>query len=599
MALRYDQPVGSQTERDAPQAWAGAWFDASGFGAASSAYKQLTGSWHTGADLNLPNFADANAPIFASADGEVVYVGLAAGWQKQIVVVKHADGMWTRYAHLAGARVTIGQKVKRGDLLALIGDYGAAGPTADHLHFDVARIDLGARPGDWPDNNLALLLQNYVNPLEWINAHRIEEPMATKKWTPTSSDGTRVRLTPDTSISTNIAGVIPGAAVVDGELTNDGKWVMVAIKPERMTINGVVLAPSVNATFAGFASSQFMKPAIAPPVEPAPINAPASKLVGVHELSGAGKARAALQAGCRAVMCFEDALGAAQLSLAYPDAVVMHRKDFRYPLAPRDLLSQHGINPDQVSNSRAWYRGANENDVATWDSSVEGIRRRAAFDVECATLLKRAAPNARWVAGGFAHGNPDFTQASICDVIREVYAPAYNAGLIAFDIHSYSKSDPSNPKNYKYYAPIWFERRWQFLFEKCGFDPNIRAIVSSETGGECGHGGFNWAGFTPEEFAGWCMYYRDVQQQPLNIGGKLYPSPFVAGTLFQWGNTYAGPGGWLGYALDAYIPTLQRAWANQLPAAKMVRISANGIGMHEGEQPEYVIPPMKDVSREY
>jgi len=332
------------------------------------------------------------------------------------------------------------------------------------------------------------------------------------------------------------------------------------------------------------------------PSTPAPVKLqPAASLLGVHELSGQGRAKKSLELGARAVMCFEDALGAAQLSLAYPDAIVMHRKDFRHPLPARELLGAHGIDPNQVSNSRAWYRGANENDVETWGSDVESIRRRAAFDIECATLLKRAAPNAKWVAGGFAHGCPDFTNQAICDVIREVYAPAYNAGLIAFDIHSYSKCDPGNPKNYRFYAPIWFERRWEFLFTKCGFDPTARNIVSTETGGECGAGGFNWAGFTPDEFRAWCAFYLKVQQQSLLVNGRSYPSPFLAATLFQWGNTYGGSGGWLGYALDNYIGTLQSAWAGQLPAEKALEMDE--IALYAGEMPAYEVPPAKPVTQ--
>lgn len=600
--MRFDQPVGSEAERAAATAWGGAWFDASGFGRASAAYKASTGDWHTGADLNLPNWADSRKQVFASADGVAVFVGTAAGWQGRMVVLRHAGGIWTRYAHLAEARVVAGQSVKRGDWLAIIGDYAPAGGANDHLHFDVARIDLGASPGDWPGADLARLERDYVDPLEWINAHRIEvlPPMAITKWTPTSADGTRVRLTPDTSSTANIAGVIPPASIVDGDLSADGKWLQVQIKPERMTVSDVALAPSVAATFAGFAAAQYMKPAPIthqPPPQPPPaIVTSAAMLLGVHELSGQGRAKRALELGAKAVMCFEDALGAAQLSLAYPDAIVMHRKDFRYPLPARDLVAAHGINPDQVSNSRAWYRGANENDVATWDSDVESIRRRAAFDVECATLLKRAAPNAKWVAGGFAHGNPDFTDARICDVMREVYAPAYNAGLITFDIHTYSKCDPGNPKNYRFYAPIWFERRWELLFTKCGFDPNVRAIVSSETGGECGQGGFNWAGFTPDEFRAWCAYFMKVSQQSLVIGGVSYPSPMLAATLFQWGNTYGGSGGWLGYALDNYIGVLQSAWAGQVPAEKALEAD-DEIALYAGEiPPSDYAPAAKDFS---
>lgn len=478
----------------------------------------------------------------------------------------------------------------------------------DPYHFNTAGANLAA-PAPVIEAAMREGARRYANgAVQMIGI--AQRPQEVTPTTPMSEQKTvkaqswNVRTGPSTSAP--IAGVLVKGDVVNivNSVRSDGAtWYVLASQA-----GGAQIKQPVNETgyvplymrSDGFAAdapvTSTPTPAPAPSPSPAPTTQPAARLLGVHELSGQGRAKRALELGARAVMCFEDALGAAQLSLAYPDAIVMHRKDFRFPLPARDLLAAHGINPDQVSTSRAWYRGANENDVATWDADVDSIRRRAAFDIECATLLKKAAPNARWVAGGYAHGCPDFTDQRICDVVREVYAPAYNAGLIAFDIHSYSKSDPKNPKNYRFYAPIWFERRWEFLFTKCGFDPNVRAIVSSETGGECGAGGFGWAGFTQDEFRAWCAFYLKVQQQPLVVNGKTYPSPFVAATLFQWGNTHGGSGGWLGYALDNYIGVLQSAWANQLPTEKALEMD-DEIALYAGEMPAYEAPPAKGISQ--
>lgn len=364
-------------------------------------------------------------------------------------------------------------------------------------------------------------------------------------------------------------------------------------------VNRYYGAASIPTTIKFQSTSVSNPPPVTPPVtqptQPAQPTSPATPaaLLGVHELGLAGKAREALQRGAGAVMCFEDALGAAQLSLAYPDAIVMHRKYFNHPIAPADLIAQHGIDPNAVSASRAWYRGTNENDVTGYDSSPDGIRRRAAWDIECAKILKHAAPNAKWIGGGFAHGNPDFTSGAVCDAMREGYAAAYNSGLMLFDIHNYSKSNPNNPKDYRYYAPIWFERRWQFLFERCGFDPRVRGIVATEAGIEAGAGGFRWAGFTPDEFRAWCAYQLKVQQQPLVVSGQQYPSPYLAGTLFQWGNNYQGSGGWWGYGLDEYVSVLEAAWRGQLPAEK----SLAAVDVHAGALvPDGYEPPAKDFS---
>jgi hypothetical protein len=125
----------------------------------------------------------------------------------------------------------------------------------------------------------------------------------------------------------------------------------------------------------------------------------------------------------------------------------------------------------------------------------------------------------------------------------------------------------------------------------------VRVTSWAETGGECGQGGFNWAGFSADEFRAWCAFYLKVQQQPLVIAGKTYPSPFLAATLFQWGNVYDGPGGWLGYALDNYIGVLQTAWAGQLPAEKALGMD-DEIALYAGELPpaDYV-PPAKQMSQ--
>lgn len=626
--MRFDQPTGTQADRDAAQAWAGGWLDATPIGT----YYQLRPgvyAYHTGADLNLPNYADSLQPVYASADGVVVYAGTAGGFAIETVVIKHAgageDGadVWTRYSHITQIEVEKGDVVKRGRKLGVIGDYAPVNNRAgDHLHFDVARIDLGARPGDWPGTDRARLLRDYVDPRAWINAHRVEEvpiPMA-DKWTSNvvSPDprrsGTRVRFAPDTTQS-NVAGKVMPGDVVEGELVagEGGQWVRMRATPEKIVVSGVTLTPSAIGLDV-YAAAEFMDPvtAVEPPPAPTPAPVPPpvandqtpARLLGVHELDGHGKARQSLELGAQAVMVFEDALGAYQMAKAWPNAIVMHRKYFQgFAPAPREIIAQHGINPDLVSDSRVWYRGLNENDHgAEYDSSPDGIRRRAAWDLQCAAILKRAAPNARWVAGGWAHGNPDFTQQAVCDAIREGYAAAYNRGEIAFDLHNYSKSNPANPKDYRFYAPIWFERRWEFLFSKCGFDPRVRAIVASEAGIEAGHGGFRWAQFSRDEFIEWARYYMQVQTAPLVINGVSYPSPYVAGTLFQWGDNETSSGGWWGYGLDEYIGWLAEAWTGRAAVSVSTRDMAlaapvdlyAGAGIEPGYEPAPKVWTMDD-----
>jgi murein DD-endopeptidase MepM/ murein hydrolase activator NlpD len=141
------------------------WFDATGFATLyePSGKKQ----YHTGVDLNRPNYADSGAQVYAAADGEVVYAGVVSGWQGQVVCLKHAleDGtfIWSRYAHIE-AFVMRGAQIKRGSLVGKIADYNRDGPKGDHLHFDVARIDLREMPGDWPGLDKVGLLRDYLDP---------------------------------------------------------------------------------------------------------------------------------------------------------------------------------------------------------------------------------------------------------------------------------------------------------------------------------------------------------------------------------------------------------------------------------------------------
>lgn len=88
---------------------------------------------HSGVDLAGP----VGEPIYATADG---VVGKAAWWggYGNMIDISHGRGIETRYGHLSKILVKEGQKVKRGDLIALMGSTGRS--TGSHLHYEV-RID--------------------------------------------------------------------------------------------------------------------------------------------------------------------------------------------------------------------------------------------------------------------------------------------------------------------------------------------------------------------------------------------------------------------------------------------------------------------------
>jgi murein DD-endopeptidase MepM/ murein hydrolase activator NlpD len=92
----------------------------------------LTGEkdFHPGLDIS----ADKGDPVYSTADGKVTHAA-SAGNYGNLVIVDHGYGLETRYGHLSTFKITLGQKVKRGDLLGLVGSTGRT--TGPHLHYEV------------------------------------------------------------------------------------------------------------------------------------------------------------------------------------------------------------------------------------------------------------------------------------------------------------------------------------------------------------------------------------------------------------------------------------------------------------------------------
>ena len=88
---------------------------------------------HYGLDIA----ASIGTPVVAPADGVVVFVGARSGYGKE-VVIDHGYGVSTVYGHLSEAKVKIGDQVRRGEEIVLIGNTGRS--TGPHLHYEV-RID--------------------------------------------------------------------------------------------------------------------------------------------------------------------------------------------------------------------------------------------------------------------------------------------------------------------------------------------------------------------------------------------------------------------------------------------------------------------------
>lgn len=98
---------------------------------------QHGGSMHYAVDFYIPE----GAPIAAAAPGTIMAVTWEMGLPVSlnlgdalILYIDHGDGWFTRYVHLSGITVTVGDVVEMGQI---IGYGGKTGASADHLHFEL------------------------------------------------------------------------------------------------------------------------------------------------------------------------------------------------------------------------------------------------------------------------------------------------------------------------------------------------------------------------------------------------------------------------------------------------------------------------------
>ncbi|MBN2719611.1 MAG: M23 family metallopeptidase [Proteobacteria bacterium] len=82
-------------------------------------------------------------PIIAPADGIVVFSGREGGYGNMLLI-DHGYGIMTRYGHCASLEVKKGDKVKRGDVVAKVGNTGRS--TGPHLHYEVAVNGVAVNP---------------------------------------------------------------------------------------------------------------------------------------------------------------------------------------------------------------------------------------------------------------------------------------------------------------------------------------------------------------------------------------------------------------------------------------------------------------------
>jgi murein DD-endopeptidase MepM/ murein hydrolase activator NlpD len=102
--------------------------------------------FHFGLDIAT----HSGTPVKATADGIVSFSGWSAG-NGNLVVIEHGFGYSTLYAHNSSNAVKVGQRIKRGDIIANVGSTGNT--TGPHLHYEIWHNGKPVNPIGFIKNN--------------------------------------------------------------------------------------------------------------------------------------------------------------------------------------------------------------------------------------------------------------------------------------------------------------------------------------------------------------------------------------------------------------------------------------------------------------
>jgi murein DD-endopeptidase MepM/ murein hydrolase activator NlpD len=107
-----------------------------------------TRKMHKGLDFSAPS----GTKIYATGDGVIKKVKRARWGYGTHVVIDHGYGYTTLYGHMSRASVKLGQRVKRGQQIGLVGSTGKS--TGPHLHYEVAKNGVQVNPIGYFYNDL-------------------------------------------------------------------------------------------------------------------------------------------------------------------------------------------------------------------------------------------------------------------------------------------------------------------------------------------------------------------------------------------------------------------------------------------------------------
>ncbi|MFA7763765.1 LysM peptidoglycan-binding domain-containing M23 family metallopeptidase [Streptomyces sp. NRRL S-448] len=124
----------SQAEAPAAAPQSAAGFVAPVGGGISTQYKVAGSMWSSGYHTGVDFIASSGTTVKAVGAGTVVSAGWSGSYGNEIVI-RHADGKYSQYAHLSQLSVSSGQSVTVGQAIGLSGSTGNS--TGPHLHFEI------------------------------------------------------------------------------------------------------------------------------------------------------------------------------------------------------------------------------------------------------------------------------------------------------------------------------------------------------------------------------------------------------------------------------------------------------------------------------
>ena len=121
-----------------PSVWPVRGWVTSGFGSRKSPFTARR-TMHSGIDISTKT----GTPMKAPADGIVAYADVKGAYGN-VLVIDHGNGFNTFYGHCSKLLKKVGDRVKRGDIIAAVGNTGRS--TGSHLHYEVRVNGVATNP---------------------------------------------------------------------------------------------------------------------------------------------------------------------------------------------------------------------------------------------------------------------------------------------------------------------------------------------------------------------------------------------------------------------------------------------------------------------